>query len=486
MNIKSIIDFYTRFLLIFSMVTISRKNVFLSFVMALLIFFSVEVTHALTLHEAKDEALKANLDIKISGEKVSEAQSVKKASFTKLFPELSVNSSGTYMDKRTGLFIEKGAYGTYPFGPSPLNDSVITTSDRDVYRLGMKIAQPVFAGGKIYFSYRQAKSVEEEVQWSEKQTVQDVLFLVETAYCNLLKAEELRKLAEQHENTLKAHLEDMEKLHQKGRVAFIDVLKVRVQASRASEDVVKTNNDVAVAKVQLNLILNRPLDQVSEVIPLSTPHVVPISVLDAEREAKSRNKALNSARAKKMTAEMQRRVAEADYYPNITLTGSYYTQNRQPSSPDEQLSVMLSMDWSLWHWGETQHKVDAARAFERQMQYSVSSLENQISANVRDDFYEIEQTDKRIEVAKDALVQAEENLRITQVGFSNGRKTSTDVLDAEDLLSKSRSDYLQAFYDAHAARAHLRYVMGVMESDDFSPVSMSFRKSFEQERFPLE
>jgi outer membrane protein len=487
MKRKRAIDFYSEFLLIFSMASISLKNILILFMTALMIFFHAEAMHALTLKEAKDEALRKNLDIKISGEKVSEAQSAKKASFTKLFPELSTNSYGTYMDKPTGLFIEKGAYGTYPFGPSPLRDSFITTNERDIYRLGIKIEQPVFTGGKIYYSYRQSKSVEEEIRWSDKQTVQDVLFLVETAYYNLLKAEDMKKSAEQHEITLKAHLADMEQLYQKGRVAFIDILKVRVQLSRAGEDVVKTNNDVAVAKVQLNLVLNRPLEQVLEVIPLGNPQAVPISVQDAEKEAKSKNNALNSARTKKITAELQRRIVEADYYPSITLTGGYYTQNKQPSSPDEQLSVMLSMDWSLWHWGETHHKVDAARAYERQIEYAVSSLESQIAANVKDDFYQIDQADKRIDVAKDALVQAEENLRITQVGFSNGRKTSTDVLDAEDLLSKSQSDYLQAFYDAHAARSHLRYVMGAMESEGFLPLSLSaFRKPAEQEKYSFE
>ena len=464
------------------MTSFFSKKLFIFLNIMLMLVCSGAVSYGLSLQEAKEEALKANLDIKISREKFSEAQFIRKESFTNLFPEFSMNSLGSYVDKSSSLFIEKGAYGTYPFGPIPLNDSVIPMSEKGTYRLGLKIQQPVFAGGRIYFSYRQAKSEEVEALWKEQQTIQDVLFTVETAYYDLLKAEEMRKLSEQHEDTLKTHLADMEQLYQKGRAAFVDVLNVRVKVSRASEDVLKTNNDVAIAKVHLNLIMNRPLDQTLDVVPLGNPKVLSIGVQDAESQAKSRNKALNSARAKKMTALFQRRVAEADYYPNIALTGEYFNQNRQPTSPEEQWSVMLKMNWSLWHWGETQHKVNAVRAFERQMEYTVASLENQIAATVRDNFYRIQESDKCIEVAKDAMAQAQENLRITHIGFDNGRKTSTEVLDAEDLLSKVSFDYLQAFYDAHAARAHLRYVMGAMEAEDFSDMRLSVSTPLRDEK----
>ncbi|MCK9419589.1 MAG: TolC family protein [Nitrospirae bacterium] len=446
------------------MVTSFHKKMIISLVLTASFVLGRAPVYALSLQEAREEALQANLDIKISQEKTRQSEFLYQESFTKFLPVLSLTGRGSYYNNEQAIYVPGGSYGLFVFGPIPSSDVVIPLTDNAFYSGGVKLQQPIFQGGRIYYSYKEDESKSTESRWDEKQTIQDTLLNVEKAYSQLLKAEDLKNSAEQHRNTLAANLSDVEKLFKHGRVAYIDVLKVKVEVSHAEGQLVKATNDVSVAEGKLNLIVNRPLDQPVQPVHFDKPQPVTVNRADANAVAKSNNKALCSARVKKTTALYQRNVAEADYYPNINLTTEYSVQTGQQTLPPNAWSVMVNLDWPIWQWGGTKNKVAAARAYERQMEFTVTLLENQIADEVRSSFFLIEEADTRMEIDNEAIARSEENLRITQIGFDQGRKTSTDVLDAEDQLSKSRSLYIQDLYDAHNARAQLRYLMGTMET----------------------
>jgi outer membrane protein TolC len=58
------------------------------------------------------------------------------------------------------------------------------------------------------------------------------------------------------------------------------------------------------------------------------------------------------------------------------------------------------------------------------------------------------------------IVQAEENLQLTQERYKAGLGTSVDLTDAEQTLSKARSDHVQALYDYRVAYANLLLAIG--------------------------
>jgi outer membrane protein TolC len=441
------------------------ENFFVGLFVLLTMALRIIPAHAMSLQEAREEALRANLHVKISQEKTKQTEMQWRQAYSQFLPVLSLTGSGAYYNNEQDITITAGTYGSFVFGSIPATDVRIPLIDNTLYTAGVKVQQPVFRGGRIYYTYKEYESRTSESLWDEKQIMQDILFNVERAYADLLKAEDLKRVSEQHRNTLAANLADMGKLYKSGRVAYIDVLTVKVEVAHAEGELVKATNDVSVAEGQLNLQLNRPLDHPVQAVHLDELAPVIISRENAEEIAKTNNNALKAARARKTTAMYQRGVVEADYYPNINLSSEYAVQKGQENMPPNMWSVMVKLDWSLLEWGGTNQKVGAAKAYERQMEYQINLLENQIASQIRNGFFLIEEADKRMEIDKEAIASAEENLRITQIGFAHGRKTSTDVMNAEDKVSKSRSRYIQDFYEALTARAQLRYLMGTMETE---------------------
>ena len=68
--------------------------------------------------------------------------------------------------------------------------------------------------------------------------------------------------------------------------------------------------------------------------------------------------------------------------------------------------------------------------------------------------------DKKLLVTKDAIGQAEENLRINTIRYSEGVGTATEVLDAVTLLTVAETNFYKALYDYKRAEAGLIYSVG--------------------------
>lgn len=427
---------------------------------------------ALSLQEAREEALQANLGIKSAQEKTIQADQLSAESYTRLFPTLSLVGQSNYVSQDGGTTIQRGEWGTYPFmGPIPSSDSKVVSENKGWSHTGsIRLQQPIFMGGRIWFNYKAMKSTHTEATWNEEQSVQDILLNTEKAYFLLLKAIEQRSVSESHKIAVAAQLGDMEKRYKYGRVPLNDLLKARVQLAEADRDLVRANNGVVIAEGQVNLLLNRPLEQPVGPLPVADPAPVTLTSVEVREFAKLANKALSSARAKQKTAEFQRRVAEADYYPQVAFNAAYNAQSGSPNYRDKWWSVGIGLEWQFWQWGGTKKKVNAAKAYERQVEYDALSLENQTVAQARDAFLAINEADQKILVDRETLNQAEENRRIISIGFRNGRNTVTEVLIAEELLAKAKAMLVQDTYDAHVARAQLRFLMGKMEFLDFLTV----------------
>jgi outer membrane protein len=74
---------------------------------------------------------------------------------------------------------------------------------------------------------------------------------------------------------------------------------------------------------------------------------------------------------------------------------------------------------------------------------------------VKDAWLRCQENWKNIGVSRTAIARAEENFRIYQNRFNEQMSTTTDVLDAQTLLTQARSNYNNSLYDYLIARAML-------------------------------
>ena len=92
-------------------------------------------------------------------------------------------------------------------------------------------------------------------------------------------------------------------------------------------------------------------------------------------------------------------------------------------------------------------------------------LASQIKLQVRSAWLTGQETLRRIPVARAAISQAEENLRVARGRYIQQRGTNTEVIDAETSRVQSYDNYYNALYDALLADFELRARSATFDPD---------------------
>ena len=163
------------------------------------------------------------------------------------------------------------------------------------------------------------------------------------------------------------------------------------------------------------------------------------------------------------------RMAQSEYFPTLSLVGNYTRYGDHPSVSGsdyrdaENWSVMGVASWNFWEWGRTKFRVDAGRARENQALDESKELNDLIILEIKHAYLNLQEAEKQIAVSEKVIEQANENFRIAQERFRENVATTTDVLDAQTLLTKAKADYANALGDFNINRAILERAMGIIQ-----------------------
>lgn len=123
-------------------------------------------------------------------------------------------------------------------------------------------------------------------------------------------------------------------------------------------------------------------------------------------------------------------------------------------------TVGLIGTWNIFDSGLIRHKV---RALDNKA-VAVSALraeaEDGVSLQVRQAWLEVDETHHRVEVTRDTVAQAEENMKVAGDRFRTGTGTNSEVFDAETLRVLSRGNHNNAVYDSVMAAFRLQRAVG--------------------------
>ncbi len=159
-------------------------------------------------------------------------------------------------------------------------------------------------------------------------------------------------------------------------------------------------------------------------------------------------------------------LAKSSWYPQLSLYANYYyskpnqrilpAQNRFDGTWDA--GINLSMN--IWDWLTTKHQTDQAEAQLALAVDGISIVKDNITLEVTQNYLNLSQANKKIDIAKLIVNQAEENMRVTSQKFRNGLATSSDLIDAEAALISAKTNYTTSLVDFELSKAKLEKSLG--------------------------
>jgi len=356
------------------------------------------------------------------------------------------------------------------FPPIVATPIEITPNIPNTYSLRVALQQPLFTGFRLTSNARAAEQLAEASRADRKGSESDLVLGIVNTYWMVYQAIETKKSVDENVDRLTSYESDTRNLMQAGLATRNDLLRIQVQLANAKLSHIDAANDVEVATMNLNNIMGQPVETPIQLTSVPTKEEGTQRDSSSSRDltdmALKRRPDLLAMQSRVEAARSNVSAAQGSWWPQISLTANYLYARPNPRylpAKDEfkpTWDAALVMQFDIWNWGTTHYQTEQARSQLQQNEYIFAQMKDNASLEVRRYQLGVERASKRIDVAHEAIQQAEENSRSTNEKYRNGLATSTELLDASLAVLQARTNYSGALVEHEIARARLAKALG--------------------------
>ena len=323
---------------------------------------------------------------------------------------------------------------------------------------------PLFTGGELQGQIGQAKANYRSMLSAEEQAYNEMKETATTGYFNMLNATNMKALRQESVDRLQAHLDNVIAQYNVGIVARADVLRSEVELANAQQNYITASNQYDVAEATLNNIIGTPLGTTLllkdrlQYEPYENDMAYCLAYSEQHRpELKQAEYAIDSAEAALV-------VARSGHMPKVYANASNNwggNGSDWPGDDDENWSVGVTASMNVFDSGVTWSKIHAAQENLAKAKESQRQIKDNVELEVRTDYLNLREAEKRITTTQVAVASAEEDYHIAVVRYQAGVGTNIDVMDAQEALTQAKTNYYQALYNYNTSKAALNTSMGV-------------------------
>ena len=417
---------------------------------------------SLTLKQAVTIALEKNPLRKAAIADTKAASAWIREALSFLMPHVSFSETAT-----------RGDDPVYVFG-SKLRQQRFTQADFTLNKLNTPLPFGNFAtrlGGtwNLFDSFatwhgvNQAKQSSEAVGHQLDRTDQEIVFRVVTSYYDVLLAAKELEVAEQSAKASHSIMDRSQARFDSGLTVESDLLTAKVRMAARQQEVIRARNALEVARAQLNTAMGMPIDspfQLTEGLAerkLSIP-----AVQDVEKQALTNRPDLKRIASEEVAQRQSVSMAKSSFGPRVNAFAGWEMDNPTfvAGGGGNNWLGGIEVQFDIFQGGAKRAELSRQRALEEKVVAMKQAASDAVRLEVKRAYYETDANRQQIEVARAAIAQAQESLRINQDRYDSGLTTITDLLGAEDAARRSQTDYWEAVYHFQTSYANLELASG--------------------------
>ncbi|MCX5832360.1 MAG: TolC family protein [Deltaproteobacteria bacterium] len=341
-------------------------------------------------------------------------------------------------------------------------NATIPTSQQDFLAYSISVQQTLYDFKRTASRYAAGRT-RVDTQKLDTQKIRNLAAIeFALAYYDLLEAEHIAKVAAIEVERLQSHLKDAKDLYTEGVITKNDLLQAEVRLSDAGQRLISARNFRAINASRINNALLRPLTAEVAAAEVDKPNVdyLETNLEKAWEIGLKERPEIKIAEETLKTLGLEEQAKKAEFYPELFVRGGYdYTENRYQLY-EGNWAMILGVGVNLFSGGSTKAEVARIEHQKSKLREEKEKLVDDIKLEVQRNLLDTQSARQKIAVVKDALQQAEENLRINKTRYQEGVGTATEVLDAVTLLTVAETNHYRALYDLGRAEAAAMYSQG--------------------------
>mgnify|MGYP001298962294 FL=1 len=433
--------------------------------MKLIIFITISFCYAqnYSLEQAVEVALQNKEALKASALELNASKQDIRSSYSGILPSVRISGSTT-----ESTFPEQAIGFNQSSGEILNNVSSITSASSS-----FSITQNIYDGGIWWNNIRLAKNNFRITEQFDRQIKTNIIRNVHFAYFNYLKAIQLLDVSRSNLMSSQQQLTLVQQQYDLGSAKKTDLLKAEVRFGQARIDVI--TNDASVKSAYRNLknamgLINSDQDFTIEEVekPLE---LIPEFETGFELVQKF-NPSVKAKQYQIMSAKLNTKLARGSRLPVISLSASSSGADENLSDAisnnygdNQRTNASLSISIPIYTGNSISSRIQKAKiGVDKQESEYLTQLED-LSVQLEDYLDQLNNYIEVIPINETVLESAEEDLKLSQVRYSQGSTTILEVLNAQVSVVQARSSLVRSKYDAFIQQANLKALLGTLDSE---------------------
>lgn len=309
------------------------------------------------------------------------------------------------------------------------------------------LSMPIFSGGKLRNSIKASENLYKSEVASAAHSKEEIAMQVVQYYADLYKVQKSIELLRESLKSSKQRVTDFTNMEENGLIARNDLLKAQLTESKIQLSLDEAEKNERVINYYLVTLLKLPTSTQLEISPENVSTDLFSTTLNSQDQALESRKDLQALEYAKKASEDQIKLAKADYYPSLALTGGYVALDLENVvRVQNAMNVGVGISYNLSSIFKNGKNVKTAKSRAKEIEQQQALLTDQIKEEVvkADEDYKLAL--KQDKVYDQAVNQADENFRIVKDKYDNGLVDTNDLLDADldDLNAKINLAYSKA------------------------------------------
>lgn len=344
------------------------------------------------------------------------------------------------------------------------------TDTRNMFAGSIMVTQPVFMGGAIVAMNKLADINEEMMANSAETRRQQTIYSIDQAYWQVVSLRHKQKLAQAYYDLVQKLDGDVQKMIREGVATRSEGLSVSVKVNEAEMALTKVNDGLVLSKMLLCQLCGLPLrEQVTLADEESDELAIGGQKAQVDMEAvMARRPELKQLQNMVDMSRQLTNILKAGNLPQVLLTGGYVVTNPNLFNSFQRkfggmwnIGVLVRIP--IWNWGDVAYKVRASKGATTIANLEMEEVREKIELQVSQSAFQVDEANKKLDMAKASTAKADENLRTANLGFREGVISSTTVMEAQTAWLQAQSQKIDAEIDVKLSQVNLQKALGVLQ-----------------------
>ncbi len=415
----------------------------------------------LTLEDAVSIALRNNRLVKNSLLEAQKYDFQVSTMRSRRLPHFQFSALGGELLQPFDFTFAKGVFGTYPgTGPIPSRDAKVHTPAQLTAFLNGSIDVPLVQQYKIGLGIRATELGREIAKEDVRAERQKIGAEVRSAYFDLVATQAAVNAAQEGVRTLQEAQRVTLRYIAEKTVLKADSLQVDARLTKAQYDLSVAENGLATQHEHLNQLLGRDLATPFRVDVMPEEDTTTLTLEQARQQAFENRPEIRQAHLKEKQAEYGRRLAKAEYIPDLGVAVSYMGIQNVQVLPTNVAMAGFALTWEPFDWGRRRNRVREQSNTLAEAQNGVQETAAQIGVEVGLRYRKWKEAALLLKATRTDHEAAAEQLRVTSNKYKEQAVLIRDLLQAEARNSETAFHYQQALSSYWSSLADLRRAMG--------------------------